>query len=217
MTRVESQARNGLLLLLVVVAGYVDALSYLFLRVFPANMTGNTVLIGIAAVQLDGMHLRHSAVALAGFIAGVAIGVLIAGRRAPPAVWPRAVTLSLGIEAGVLAIFALAWRSTEVPELIGIAALAMGLQSAAISRLDVDGIGGTFITGTLTRLVARALTAVRPNVADTDHGGGLLALVWILYLAGAGLAAAMPHGATSLMLPAALLMSVTIAAFLRFR
>jgi uncharacterized membrane protein YoaK (UPF0700 family) len=39
-------------LLLTGAAGYVDAVSYLLLgRVFTANMTGNTVLLGLAIVR----------------------------------------------------------------------------------------------------------------------------------------------------------------------
>jgi uncharacterized membrane protein YoaK (UPF0700 family) len=49
--------RNGLLLALAFAAGYIDALSYLGLsRVFTANMTGNTVLLGIAHKS---MAMRH--------------------------------------------------------------------------------------------------------------------------------------------------------------
>ena len=40
--------RNSLLLVLAGTAGYFDALCYLALTVFPANMTGNTVLLSIA-------------------------------------------------------------------------------------------------------------------------------------------------------------------------
>jgi len=46
--------RNMLLLLLACAAGAIDAISYLGLgRVFTANMTGNTVLLGLALVQAD--------------------------------------------------------------------------------------------------------------------------------------------------------------------
>lgn len=51
----SAATRNGLLLALAFAAGYIDALSYLGLgRVFTANMTGSTVLLGIAIAQFDG-------------------------------------------------------------------------------------------------------------------------------------------------------------------
>jgi uncharacterized membrane protein YoaK (UPF0700 family) len=60
--------RNGLLLALAFAAGYIDALSYLGLsRVFTANMTGNTVLLGIVLADFDGVAIARSSLALAGF------------------------------------------------------------------------------------------------------------------------------------------------------
>ena len=61
------------MLALAFAAGYIDAISYLGLsRVFTANMTGNTVLLGIALAQLDGDAAARSGLALAGFLAGAA-------------------------------------------------------------------------------------------------------------------------------------------------
>ena len=52
--RAPTALKNALVLLLTAAAGYVDAVSYLALgRVFTANMTGNTVLLGLALVQRD--------------------------------------------------------------------------------------------------------------------------------------------------------------------
>jgi len=56
--------RNVLLLLLACVAGSVDAVSYVGLgHVFTANMTGNTVLLGLALGHAEhgyGAHDNHS-------------------------------------------------------------------------------------------------------------------------------------------------------------
>ena len=69
--------RNSLLLVLAGTAGYFDALCYLALTVFPANMTGNTVLLSIALVQEDAQAIVNSGLALLGFVAGAALGVWI--------------------------------------------------------------------------------------------------------------------------------------------
>lgn len=54
--------------------GYIDALGYLgFGRVFTANMSGNTVLLGMALAQLDGDAVARSSLALAGLLAGDAL------------------------------------------------------------------------------------------------------------------------------------------------
>src|SRR5215831_15182396 len=61
----------GLLLLLTVVTGVVDAISILALgRVFVANMTGNVVFAAFAVVGAPGFSLSASLFALAGFLVG---------------------------------------------------------------------------------------------------------------------------------------------------
>jgi uncharacterized membrane protein YoaK (UPF0700 family) len=63
--------RNVLLLLLACVAGSVDAVSYVGLgHVFTANMTGNTVLLGLALGQAEHGAVVRSGLALVGFLAG---------------------------------------------------------------------------------------------------------------------------------------------------
>jgi uncharacterized membrane protein YoaK (UPF0700 family) len=136
--------RNELLLALAFAAGYVDALGYLRLRrVFTANMTGNTVLLGIAIAQLDGDAAIRSSLALAGFLAGAGVGAWIVERDHSKGLWPRAVMLALTLEWLILVAFALGWQlaSDALPAaaptaaLIVLSAPAMGIQSAAIHRL----------------------------------------------------------------------------------
>jgi uncharacterized membrane protein YoaK (UPF0700 family) len=70
--------RTTLLLLLTCAAGYVDAIGYRGLdRVFTANMTGNTVLLGLALVEADSQATLRSGLALAGFLVGSALGAWI--------------------------------------------------------------------------------------------------------------------------------------------
>jgi uncharacterized membrane protein YoaK (UPF0700 family) len=62
-------------------AGCVDAVGYLGLgQVFVANMTGNTVLLGLAIGQADGRGVLHAGTALIGFVLGVAVGAAIVER-----------------------------------------------------------------------------------------------------------------------------------------
>jgi uncharacterized membrane protein YoaK (UPF0700 family) len=70
----QKRLRDGMLIGLGCTAGCVDALSYLKLgHVFTANMTGNTVLLGIALGQWHGLAALRAALALLGFGVGVAI------------------------------------------------------------------------------------------------------------------------------------------------
>jgi uncharacterized membrane protein YoaK (UPF0700 family) len=69
-----------MLVLLSAAAGCVDAVSYLGLgHIFTANMTGNTVLLGLSLGQADWHAALRSGVALVGFIFGVAVGTVIVG------------------------------------------------------------------------------------------------------------------------------------------
>src|SRR5579862_2124319 len=66
--------RAGILCL---VAGFVDAYGYLALgHVFAANMTGNTVLLGIAAAEGDGGRTLTYAVTLIAFLCGALLASL---------------------------------------------------------------------------------------------------------------------------------------------
>jgi uncharacterized membrane protein YoaK (UPF0700 family) len=67
-----------LLLLLSVVTGLVDAVSYLALgHVFVANMTGNVVFLGFALAGAPGLSAPASLAALAAFLLGALLDLLI--------------------------------------------------------------------------------------------------------------------------------------------
>jgi uncharacterized membrane protein YoaK (UPF0700 family) len=66
-------------------------------------MTGNTVLLGLALGQAQGLAALRSAVALAGYLAGAACGALLIGRAAKPTLWPPAVTTICAFELLILA------------------------------------------------------------------------------------------------------------------
>jgi uncharacterized membrane protein YoaK (UPF0700 family) len=219
--------RDCLLLALSFAAGYIDALSYLGLnRVLTANMTGNTVLLAVGLAQFDTDAAIRSSLALAGFVAGAALGACIVERDLVEGVWPRSVTLALTIEAFILGLFAACWQwvgnaSAVVPTavLIVLSALAMGLQSAAIRRLEVSGIATTYITGTLTHLVARFMRPRSRNTNSTSRHAVLLGAVWIVYFGGAA-AAGMDLRLSSwlaLALPVAVITCVVVIAAIAFR
>src|SRR5882757_10433576 len=64
-----------LLLMLTMVTGVVDAVSYLKLgRVFVANMTGNVVYLGFAVAHAQDFSLPASLVAIVSFFAGALAG-----------------------------------------------------------------------------------------------------------------------------------------------
>lgn len=216
------------MLALAFAAGYIDALSYLGLgRVFTANMTGNTVLLGIALAQLDGDAVARSSLALAGFLAGAAAGAWIVERDNSASLWPRGVIFALSLEWLILLAFAVGWQfagdvlpaaaATEL--LIVFSALAMGVQSAAVLRLEVAGIATTYITGTLTNLVTRVMGKSRRRSKPAFPRSRLLGAVWIVYLGGAATAAVdlQLDPVLALALPVAVVLLVIIISAVAFR
>lgn len=160
-------------------AGCVDALSYLRLGgVFTANMTGNTVLLAIAVVRGDGGQAERSALAFAGFVAGVALAAMLAPRWA------------LVTEGGLLAAVALLELLVPSHALIAVAAAAMGAQSVATRRHSPSGVNVTYVTGTTTSMVSRWVARA---LHREDDGPGLPTAVWALYLAGGLAGAGLAH------------------------
>jgi uncharacterized membrane protein YoaK (UPF0700 family) len=164
----QSQFRNTLLLMLTAAAGSADAIAYLGLgRVFTANMTGNLVLLGVAIGQVQLAGSIRSVIAFIAF----AIGVLVGFRLTPKstAIWPRAVTLVVFVELGLLVVLAAGWviagpqpATIAIDLFIALSAGAMGMQTSATRRLGVAGMSTTFLTGTLTSLIAE-LAGVSPD------------------------------------------------------
>jgi uncharacterized membrane protein YoaK (UPF0700 family) len=169
--------RDILLLLLAATSGYVDAVSYLGLgNVFTANMTGNTVLLGLDLAQARGLAALRSAVALAGFVAGAALGSAIVERERERSLWPARVTVACAIEGLVLLAFAIGGalaRATDaraVYLLIALSAIAMGVQSVAVRALSVAGVTTTYITGTWMSLASGLTLRLRPTRTAGTRG-----------------------------------------------
>jgi uncharacterized membrane protein YoaK (UPF0700 family) len=167
-----ARASRATVLLFTGVAGNVDAITYLTAHVFTANMTGNAVLLGIAAGQGNGKAAASSLIALAAFVAGVVLGAGIVG-EGDVASASIDVRRAVWCETAILAFFAAAClvplplpaRAT-VLMLIVSSGLAMGLQSAAVRRLKLPGIATTYITGTITSLFSGLVHHWRPARND---------------------------------------------------
>src|SRR3974390_2860035 len=101
---------HSLVVLLTITTGAVDAASFLALgHVFGSVITGNMVLLGVAASTQQPALAMHSGVALAGYVAGGAIGAPLAVHRHETGeTWPPSVTITLVAELGVLAVFSAA-------------------------------------------------------------------------------------------------------------
>lgn len=212
-------ARDTVVIAALTAAGAAtDAISYLGLgHVFPANMTGNTVLLGIGAATHDGAAVRGSATALGAYV--LAAAAVAAAVPARPGRWR--LRLVLLAELSLLLAAAVWWlaRGDGSPAggprlgLIALAGAAMGTQSALTVRLGLPVGTTTYITGTWTRLSMVAGSLVHRSAERPAGKHGPQALVVVLYpVAGFAAAAAFTrwHPA-AMLLPVALLAGAAVA------
>lgn len=149
-----------LMLVLTVVTGLVDAVSYLTLgHVFVANMTGNVVFLAFALAGAEGFSAAASVIALGAFLAGALtggrLGARVATNRGRLLAAATAVETLLTTFALVVAAVAGGEPGTGVRyTLIVSLGLAMGLQNAVARRLGVPDLTTTVLTLTLTGLAA---------------------------------------------------------------
>jgi len=190
--------------ILTLVAGIADAVGYVTMGgVFAANMTGNTVLAGIALAQSKWLDAWYHLTPLAAFFAGAMIARLMLRLT-------RAPTTSLLIEAAVLAAVGFLPIGPETAVLI--VALAMGVQASAITHFAGSAVSTVVITSTMARGADAVLDRLwpgddRPPTAVTNRR--LLALTWVGYLVGAVVGALLvPVMPYPLLVPAALLLVV---------
>lgn len=145
---------TGPILLLVGLAGYFDAFSYLGLgHVFTANMTGNTVLLALNIGRRDLSAVLPYLCALGGFCLGVLCGTLLIGQAPVGDARKPATTRSVAVEGILLLIFAILWLITGtkpqgdvIPVLLGLASMAMGIQSSIVRVIGLAGIATTALT-----------------------------------------------------------------------
>jgi uncharacterized membrane protein YoaK (UPF0700 family) len=165
-------------------SGAADVASFTRLgNVFASVMTGNIVLWGLSAARESATLAMHTAVAIAGYIAGVAAGTLVAhgarsasGRKrdaGPDRLLASHVMWALRAELALVAGFTVGWEVSGARPggwaqfcLLATLAAAMGVQSSAVRDMGLTEVSTTFLTGTLTGLVS---SLVSPG-QDTPHG-----------------------------------------------
>jgi uncharacterized membrane protein YoaK (UPF0700 family) len=219
----RQQILTAIAIALTFASGAADVASFTRLgNVFTSVMTGNIVLWGLAAARGSLTLFAHTAVAIAGYIAGVIGGTWIAhigtDADADPeaSVLPAHVVWVLRAQLTLLAGFTVGWEvSGAAPAgwaqfcLLATLAAAMGMQSSAVKDMGLTEVSTTYLTGTLTGLVS---SLARPG-QETPHGlrrfGVLIGLVAGASLCGLFVATA-ADGAPALPL-AALVFTLVLA------
>jgi uncharacterized membrane protein YoaK (UPF0700 family) len=159
--------------------------------VFTSVMTGNIVFFGLAVAERSVSLASHTAVAVAGYIVGVAAATWVShgakgrssssGAEAGAGVLPGHVRWALLAEFVLLAGGAVGWEITDARPrgwaefaLLAVAAAAMGVQSAAVNEIGFRNFSTTFLTGTLTWLVS---SVARPGGDTAEWPRRLSALI----------------------------------------
>ena len=211
----DRRGKIAIALSLTVVGGFVDAVGYIALfQIFTANMSGNSVHIGMYLGQRDWLNLLRPLCAVACYVVGMMltrITIGIAGRNGIR----RIASFALALEALLLVLFARATpamhlgqvvdqRSPAYFALVALLAFAMGVQTATLTHVGALTIYTTFVTGTLTKLTesfTRVLfwaydtlphrgisEVVRLALRQKDfREGTMLASTWIFYVLGAAI------------------------------
>ncbi len=139
------------LLALTVVTGFIDAVSFIGLHLFTANMTGNVIVLGFAVAGAQGLSVTHSILALVCFMTGATIG----GRLSP--------RIAFTCEGPLLLAAAFAALSAGASGVIVFTAIAMGIRTAAVRKLGVADLTTTVLTLTITGLAADSSLAGGSN------------------------------------------------------
>ena len=188
----EIRIRDLLLNALTVSSGAVDAISFLALgKVFSAFMTGNIVFFGLRSA--GALHAPGGVaifVSVAAFAAGVYLSTRIVKPSEGSGTWPRGVTVALGASLIAHAFFLVVWFASDgqppidvAHVLLGLWGLAMGMQSAAVRTLRVDGVFTTAATATIIFLVGD-LTKWSATVAERRRLAGVLVALFVGATAG---------------------------------
>jgi uncharacterized membrane protein YoaK (UPF0700 family) len=143
-------------------------------------MTGNVAFLGLGVAGARSPDAWAILTVMAAFAVGVYLSAHIVKRSEGSCVWPKHVTVALGFSLIPHLLFVAVWAATggeppldAVRVLLGLWGLAMGMQSAAVRRLHVEGVFTTAATATIIVLVSE-LTNWSATAPDSRRLGGIL-------------------------------------------
>lgn len=195
------RAAFGLVLGIVLLAGFVDAYSFVrFQEVFVSFMSGNTTSLGVALTERQAAHAQRLGLVLGLFVGGVVLGTLLHQRLGPRWAAPGL----LGLVAALL-LLAQAWPALGVEGLT----LAMGVLNASVHQVGNTPVSLTYFTGALVKF-GTGLAQLLGGRPQSGPWLGQLGL-WLGFLAGAVAGAYTLGRLPQLALPLAAGFSLTLA------
>jgi len=176
-TRPREQILTMIAIVLTFGSGATDVASFTRLGgVFTSVMTGNIVLGGLAVAQRSLSLASHTAVSIAGYIAGVVGGTWVAHGF-------KAASWALFAELVLLAGLTVGWEVTDASPagwaqfcLLAVTAAAMGVQASAVNEMGLTHVSTTFLTGTLTGLVSSLASPGKETPLGVRRFGVLIGL-----------------------------------------
>lgn len=184
-----------LALVLTIVTGIVDAIGFTRLfHVFPANQTGNLVLLGISVGDPALAEWWRPATAMASFAVGVAIAWILGRgrgptrRRAPLQAIECALLVGVALLAGDVRPLEPSVEGLHLVLVLALASCAMGIQTVVIGRVAGIAMSTTFETEAIVRLAETTVdgSRLRPERLRTIL---VLAAVLLAYSGGAAIGA----------------------------
>jgi uncharacterized membrane protein YoaK (UPF0700 family) len=195
-TRIHNQTldlrvRDLLLNALTVSSGAVDAISFLALgKVFSAFMTGNIAFLGLRVAGASAPGAVAIVVSMVAFAVGVYLSTRIVKPSEASGIWPGRVTVALAVSLIAHAVFLAVWFATggqpsvDVAHvLLGSWGFAMGIQSAAVRTLRVEGVFTTAATATIIFLVGH-ITNWSATIEERRRLAGVLVSLFVGATAG---------------------------------
>ncbi len=185
------------------IAGFVDAVGYISLRhIYTANMSGNSVAIGIEWDSQNWPGMARRVWPVATYVIGLIFCRIMIEFGARERIRSIA-SIAFLFEIAFLAPALLAHSPAEAIA-VGLLAIAMGIQNAALTHFSSLTLHTGFVTGTLLKFAeqfTKYLTWVFDHIRTSPGPLGmimarsfeqrafrialLLALIWIAYVIGA--------------------------------
>ena len=199
------------------VGGYADATTFVLAKTFTGHVTGNLVLGAISVASHDWRAMLGRLSAIVTFMIGVLLSTLLAHSLKARPSW-RLLPTIMGMEAILIVAASLTFASdvsVRVQIFVIVLSLALGLQNGAFRCAGGISVHTTYLTGMITSLITTEVdkytsrTVLQPTTSS-DLTIRLLSGIWIAFVLGAGVGAALAFHFKELGMLGAALILITL-------